>query len=303
MADPTVVQYEDPVLKHMSKFYVRETSKMFTIEVPGTPAIDATGDSPAVDAVPAKLWSFTREVLPLIFSHKRDDEPALFDFVQSAWSFAHHSAGVGKGAIIKPTEEQTKINAVCAKFGGSLLETLDINTYAQFIELSNAVEMLTTAGAVRAAEKKAAKDVKDAERKAKSDAKKAEKKAEKDKAKAEKEALKDKEKADAKAAKDAAKPKKETKTERQAKLAAASKVGTPAEGTPATAAIPAKPAKPLSKKAQAEMDRVNKESEEAKAAKEAEQARIKDEKARMDAEFEAEQNPAPSVADELLSGD
>ncbi len=260
--EPKVVQYEDPVRMHMQKFLVHETPKAFNIEVPGTPGSDGDENTPATAGTPAKNWSFPREVLARVFPHKRDDMPALFDFVQGAWTYAKHIGDAGKDALIKPDEETSKITAVCAKLGASLLATLDIDTYRQFTELALTVDSLTTAGSVRAEEKAAAKAIKDAEKKAISDKKKAEKKAEKDKAKQE---AKEKKAAEKKAEKDAAAAEKQkqkdenkrpNKSQRQAALG---KSQPPAE----------KPAKPLSKKAQAEMDRVHAED----AAKKAEKAK------------------------------
>lgn len=216
--DDKTFRYEDEIAGRMQEFIVKESAKAFTIEVPGTPYQEAVDGHPPVEAVPTKQWSFPKEALAKVFPHGREDLPALCDFIQASWSFSRIPEAPAQ-SILKPTEEQVKLMAVCKKFSLSLLTALDVVSYTQFRELNMAVDQSTTTGAIRAAEAQAAKEAKAAERKAARDAKNADKKAERDKAKAEKKAAKDKEREEKKAAK--AKEREEKKTAEKARIEAA----------------------------------------------------------------------------------
>ena len=292
--DDKTFHYEDEVAGHMQEFIVKESGRAFTIEVPGIPPQDATDTTPAVEGTPTRNWSFPKEALAKVFTHAREDLPALCDFIQAAWSFSRVPDTLPE-TIVKPTEEQLKLTAVCKKFSQSLLDTLGVHSYAQFRELSMAVDHDTTTGAVRAAEAAAAKEAKAAERKAARDAKNADKIAEREKVKAEKKAAKEAERAAKKAAKEAeraekkAKQKAEIEAARIASVAAKNaelaanggKTAAQAEKAERKGKFTGKTKeKALSKEEKAELARV---AAEDKAKKDAMLA----EKAKMDAEFDA----------------
>ncbi len=291
--EPVIVQFEDPVRQHMQKFLVTETPKMFNIVVPGTTGSEATDTDPAVAGTAAKTWSFPRDVLASIFPHGRDDMPALFDFIQASWTFAKHAKADGGDALMKPSEQQTKLSMVCAKFGASLLEVLDVDTFRQFRELQLTVDGRTTVGAVKAGEKAAAKAVKDAEREADKAAKKKKRDEENAAKKVAAKKIKDAEKA--------AKPKDEAKVKTE-KPKAPSKAERQAALNKATAPVVAKPAKPLSKKAQAELDKVAAEEAAAKAAYDAERAKQNEGINESWPASEAWNDETKPTADDLLEG-
>jgi hypothetical protein len=263
----TSVKYEDVVAGHMQEFNVHETPDAFTIEVPAVIGTPASAGVDEVPGVPAKYWSFPKSALAMVFSHKRSDAPAIFDFIQSAWSFKRVAAP-SRHMLTKMTDADIKLQAVCHKFANELLDTLGVTEFSQFAELQAAVNLLTTAGAIRKAETEAAKATKQAERKAVRDAKAAEGKVEKDRIKVEKKAAKDKEKADAKATKkiekDKEKADKQAARKAEAEAALAAKPKPPAKDTPVKVEKPKveKPAKPLTKKQQeaAELKRVQDEA-------------------------------------------
>lgn len=217
----TRFKYEDVVAGHMQEFIVRESGASFTIEVPGIAPQDANGDQPAIAGTPTRTWAFPKEALARTSPTGREDLAALCDFIQASWAYAHLPEGFGRNSIIQPTEEQSKLSAVCKKFSAKLLEALDVTVYAQFRELLLCVDASTTNGSIRAAERQAEKEKKDAERKAVREAKNAEKKAERDKEKAEKKAAKEAEK---KAAKEAKAKEKAEKKEAEKKAAEAERI-------------------------------------------------------------------------------
>ena len=298
MTDVTF-KYEDEIAGHMQEFTIKESSRAFNIEVPGISPQDATADTPAIAGTPTRNWAFPKDALAQVFPHGREDMAAMCDFIQAAWAF-HRVPDVLPDTMNKPSEGQIKLTMVCKKFSGTLLEALGVTQYAQFRELSKAVDMSTTEGAKRAAEAQAVKDAKAAERKAARDAKNAEAKAEKDKIKAEKKAAKEKEKAEKKEAE-----KKRIEEARMASVAAKNaEVAKNGGKTDAEVEKAEKKGKftgktKLSKEEKAELARVEAE-------RTAEQERIRAEKAKMDAEFEEGEKPktdADAVADAILAGD